>query len=76
MGPYMSEEKRHVIQRAQAIYESALRQNLDPSYSGRYVSIEPDSGDYFLGESIFHAIDAALMKHPKRLIHTIRIGER
>lgn len=76
MGPYVSEEKRYAIQRAQAIYDSSLRQELDPSYSGKYVSIEPDSGDYFLGESIFHAIDAALTKYPKRLIHTIRIGEQ
>jgi hypothetical protein len=75
MGPFISEEKRDVIQRAQAIYSSLLRQDLDPSYSGKYVSIEPDSGDYFLGESIFHAIDAALTKHPKRLVHTIRIGD-
>jgi len=39
-------------------------------------SIEPVSGDYFLGRSLSEAIGAARKAHPSRLAHAIRVGHQ
>lgn len=66
----ISPESKAVAADAKRLYEQRLRDRLEADRFGRYVAIEPMSGDYFLGETL----DAALEKHPDRLTHTIRIG--
>ena len=39
-----------------------------------YVSIEPESGEHFIGITFDDAVNAALDKYPDRVTHTIRIG--
>jgi len=70
----ISQESKSVIERAKLIYQERLRANLERDNYGQYVSIEPDSGEYFLGESFDQAVDAALERFPDRLSHTIRVG--
>lgn len=53
-----------------------LQRELERSDSGRFVSIEPESADYFLGDTFDQAVSRALEKYPDRLTHTIRIGHR
>ena len=71
----VSNESKMVAEKARAIYDSQLREQLEREHSGSYVSIEPESGRYFLGESFDQAIDAALDAFPDRLTHTLRIGQ-
>jgi hypothetical protein len=63
-----------VIDAAKSLYDSQLRTKLEATGLGRYIAIEPESGDYFLADSLDAAVDAALDKYPDRLTHTIRIG--
>jgi len=42
----------------------------------RFVAIEPESGEYFLGDTFDGAMKSARTKYPSRLSHTIRIGHR
>ena len=42
----------------------------------RFVAIEPESGEYFLGDTFDEAVKSARTKYPSRLSHTIRIGHR
>ncbi len=70
----ISEESKAVVEKARRIYESQLREELEANYSGRYVSIEPVSGSYFLGETFDDAVNAAIDAFPERLTHTLRIG--
>lgn len=42
----------------------------------RFVAIEPESGEYFLGNTFDAAVKSARTKYPDRLSHTIRIGHR
>ena len=41
-----------------------------------FVAIEPESGEYFLGDTFDEAVKSARAKHPSRLSHIIRIGHR
>ncbi|MBL8854999.1 MAG: hypothetical protein JNK57_13620 [Planctomycetaceae bacterium] len=40
----------------------------------RFVSIEPESGEHFLGDTFDEAVRLARQKFPTRLSHTIRVG--
>jgi len=58
----------------------ALFQKLDPAlrekYHGKFIAIEVDSGDYFIGE---RGIDASMQgkeKYPDKLFYVGRIGHR
>ena len=72
----VSKETKQVIEQAKAIYDQQLRTRLEAEHRDRFVSIEPESGEYFLADTFDAAVDAARSKYPTRLSHTIRIGHR
>ena len=63
-----------VARRGQALYNERLRSQLEASHVDEFVAIEPDSGDYFLGNTLSEAIQSARAAHPDRLPFAIRIG--
>ena len=72
----VSAETKSVIDRARQIYANQLRTDLEAQHMDRFVAIEPDSGEYFLGDTFDEAVKSARTKYPSRLSHTIRIGHR
>lgn len=71
----MSDNARAVAAKARTIYETELRAELEREHSGKFLSIEPLSGSYFLGDTFDEAVNAALDEYPDRVTHTLRIGE-
>jgi hypothetical protein len=67
-------QTKAIIDAAKNIYDSRLRVQLEQSDSGRYLAIEPTSGEHFLADTFDNAVNAALERYPDRLTHTIRIG--
>lgn len=41
---------------------------------GRIAVIEPDSGDYFLGDTLTEVLKMARSKYPDKVFYSIRIG--
>ena len=72
----VSDDTRSVIERANRIYAGQLQAVLEAQHTDRFVAIEPESGEYFLGDTFDEAVKSARAKHPSRLSHTIRIGQR
>ena len=72
----VSAETRSVIDRAKQIYVAQLQDELEAEHMDRFVAIEPDSGEYFLGDTFDEAVKLARTRFPSRLSHTIRIGHR
>lgn len=70
----VSEETKSVISRAKEIYEQRLKQSLELDHCDQFVAIEPDSGDFFIGDTFDDAVKLARSKHPSKLTHTIRVG--
>lgn len=70
----VSADTRSVIERAKRIYAEQLQAVLELRHRNRFVAIEPESGDYFLGDTFDEAVKSARAKHPSRLSHTIWIG--
>lgn len=69
-------ETSAVIRRAKRIYVERLQATMESQHQGRFVAIEPESGDYFLGDTFDDAVRAAGVRHPDRLSHTVRVGHR
>jgi hypothetical protein len=72
----VSADTKAVIERAKRIYAEQLQAVLEPQHGNRFVAIEPESGEYFLGDTFDEAVKSAQAKYPSRLSHTIRIGHR
>ena len=72
----VSAETKSIIARAKQIYADSLQADLESQHKDRYVAIEPESGEYFLGDTFDEAVRSARTKYPSRLSHTLRIGHR
>jgi len=70
----VSAETKSVIDRAKQIYANQLQTDLESQHMDRFVAIEPESGEYFLGDTFDEAVKSARTKYRSRLSHTIRIG--
>lgn len=55
--------------RCNPVFEQLLRE-LGESHQGWLVSIEPESGDYFLGQDDYEVLSRARKKHPKAVFFT------
>lgn len=62
------------VRKAEEIYATRLRADLEPEHVDEFVAIEPESGDYFLGKTLSEAMGAAHRSYPDRLAHAMRVG--
>lgn len=69
-----STQTQSVAERAKRIYDERLRIALEAEHPGRFVAIEPESGDHFLDDTLDGAVRAARARHPARLSHVVRVG--
>lgn len=72
----VSAESKLVIDRAKRLYADHLQAELESRHADRFVAIEPESGEYFLGDTFDEAVKSARAKYPSRLSHTIKVGHR
>lgn len=70
----ISEQSLAVAAKARAIYEQRLRASLECQAADKFVAIEPDSGDFFLGATFSESVMAAKAAHPGRISFVIRVG--
>ena len=70
----VSERTRATAERARLIYEERLRADLEDKHAGRFVALEPESGEHFLADTFDAAVEAAQVAHPSRLPHVMRVG--
>jgi len=59
--------------RGKAVYEK-LRGELEPKYKGKFIAIDPETGDYFLGDTMVEADRKGREKYPDKLFFFARIG--
>lgn len=70
----LSDNAQMVARKAKRIYEGRLRERLELSDHERFVCIEPESSDCFLGNTIDEAVNQAIDAYPNCLTHTLRVG--
>ncbi len=70
----LSDQSKQIALESKIIYDERLRDNLESSSHGKFVCIEPMSGDYFVGETFDEAVNQAIDAHPDKRTHTLRVG--
>lgn len=71
--PVFVADKRQIATKGKAIYQR-LQADLEKEYLGRFVAIEVESGDYFVGETLTEADAKAREKYPDRVFYVVRVG--
>ena len=75
-GQMNVEIDQDLCDRAKALYETRIKALLELNHQNAFVAIEPDSEDFFLGETFSEAIGRARQKYPDRLTFTVRVGHQ
>jgi hypothetical protein len=63
-----------LIKRGQEYYDRYLKNTLEPDKVGSFVAIEPESGQFFVGQTGSAALVAARTAIPDHLFYLVRIG--
>jgi hypothetical protein len=63
-----------IVERGIAFYENHLKNALERDYSGQTVAIDPDSGDYAIGNEASDAVRLLRKQHSSGLFFVRRIG--
>lgn len=66
--------REETITGGKRIYEESLRDKLEPENIGRYIAIEPKTGNYFLGDTSAEALGSAHDAMPESHFYLVRIG--
>ena len=69
-----SNEKSGDRAQAQAIYETQLLPQLLPAAKGKILVLDPQSGDYALGDDLLQADARLRARRPDAYCHAFRIG--
>lgn len=70
----LSEESRQIVIKSRKLFDEQLREELEVSSHGKFICIEPQSGEYFIGDTFDDAVNKAIDAYPDRLTHTLRVG--
>lgn len=63
-----------IAEKGEAVYQEKIKEILEPKENGRFVAIDVDSGEYFLGDDALSAVTTAREKYPTKLFHLMRVG--
>ena len=66
----------NVGDRGQAVYDANIRHVVEPAHHGKFIAVEPDSGDYLIRDRIVDAMLDMKAKRPLAYSHIIRIGHK
>jgi len=67
--------KEDIIKKGEAhYYKRILTSELEKRYKGKIIAIDPDTGDYFMGDSVIEACQKGEKKYPEKVFLLKRIG--
>jgi len=77
----MNEEKKlpqidieEIAKKGEEIYEKKFRKHYEPSHNGKFLAIEVDSEEGFLGNTSIEATEEAKKKYPQKFFYIKKIG--
>jgi len=59
---------------AKAFYDAELKEAFEKQYFGKFVAIEPESRQHFIGDTFLEAAMQAKTEIPDRMSFVIRVG--
>ena len=74
--PYPGHTTEEIAQRGRELYEHELRHEVEPEYSGQFLVLDVQSGDYEIANEDLDASERLLERRPDAMLYGLRIGER
>ena len=78
---YMNDEKslpqikiEEIAKKGEEIYQKKLKLKYEPSHNGKFLAIEIESEEEFLGDTSVEAVEKAKAKYPKKLFYIKKIS--
>ena len=71
----MNTDIRGIGEKGREIFKR-ISEELEGDYRGKFVAIEVDIGDYFIGDTVIDADEKAKEKYPGKVFYLGRIGYR
>ena len=68
-------DPHEISKKGQRIFE-AISQDLEKQHFGRFVAIEVESGEYFIGDTGIEATRKAQVRHPGKIFFLGSVGYR
>lgn len=65
---------QNIAVRGQALYERAIRQDVEPQHTGKFLVLDVDTGDYEIDTNEVAAFDRAIARNPSGSRYLVRIG--
>lgn len=66
---------KEIVARAKEIYARKYQKQFEEQLSGKYVAIDVESEEAYVGDTEMEAFENAKAAFPDRLFHLIKIGE-
>ncbi len=67
--------REEAVRLGKEIYERDIRQKVEDAHHGEIISIDVESGDWAIGDSVIAATDSLWAQHPDAVdIYSLRIG--
>jgi hypothetical protein len=63
-----------IVESGQKFYDEHLKKILEPDHNGEFISIEPESGQYFLGKTDIEAMRKSKEAIPGKIKCLLKIG--
>ncbi len=70
----LSPPKSVFVEAARKVYAECWQPQLEREHFGKVIAIEPESGEYVLGNTLSEASKAARVQFHKKPVHIFRIG--
>lgn len=77
----MNEEKilpqvktEEIAKKGEEIYERKFKREYEPSHNGKFLAIEIESEEGFLGKNSVDAVEKAREKYPEKIFYIKKIG--
>src|SRR3990167_7071376 len=73
-GSTLSTSTQELFEKGQKIYDTQLKDKLEPEYTGKFVAIDIETAEYFIGDSLDEALGKARGKYPSKIFHSVKVG--
>ncbi len=67
---------KNVCQRARAVYDAEIRHLVEPQHTGKFIAIEPDTGEFEFNEDLAAASQNLKRRRPGSVTCILRIGHK
>lgn len=72
--PHPRYSSAEIAERGQALYDHQVRGKVEPTYKGKYLVLDIETGEYEIDAHELAALERAKAKNPDAALYMLRVG--